>query len=975
MGSSKSQETTVGYHYRPAFLLGLTRSADAFLEFRAADKTAWDGSAQSYYLFGNQVVKYRRGERDSLYEQIPATGAITENARIMIRAPKLFGGEEDQGGIDGPLDIMFGGPEQEPNPYLVEEFGNQVAAWRGFTTIAWCGGRFGAMNPTMPKFSVKLRKIMRGWDGDWGGGACWYPQTAEIGMLMLPRLAVYVALDLSESMQETASNGLTRLANMKAAFIAALDVIAEGIAAGAAVDLMIVGFGDYPATRASITARAANASDIAALQEWIGARSAPWGTYFPAGTMDMAAFFAGAPADATRLAFFVTDGEPSDRFTTETPTEIAEAAGAHVAAIDGLTCYGVNIDLPNTAYTAMVANASTGVLRVDGGQPEQLTGILRNLMFGGLLAMNAAHSLLYVRVDSEKGGAPVDSVDLENLKAAADRLYSEGFGLCWEYNPERDTPDSWSAHICEIIGGSFERSVRDGKWRLHLVRDDYELDSLPIISDDTGVILSFREIPSVLDGAVNVVGVRYFDIERKEKVTVWARAPGLVRRFGEVRQIFDYPEIPVGSLAGRVAERKLREFITPKRSFEITTDPTFRHIDRFETVRYQDPKRAISDMVCIVGEKDGGTLTSGGIRWVLTQHIYGFADAELVEVEFGADDRPDDVPRPLTTAHIYEAPYVDLVGVIPRAELLALSDDVAFLQAVAASPGNGRNYAVAVHVQADDYRLGNSAAWCPTAVLNEEADRQRTTFTYSQGRQMQAVTAGAAVIWPGVGGAHDEWGVVESIDHETREIEIARGCADTVAWPHAAESRVWFLTLAGTVAGDGQEYTDGEEIVVKLLHNTGSRQMPPPETPGHALTFAGRFGRPYPPARVRINGQPEQSVVIGAVDIQWAHRDRVLQADQLYDQDAGSIGPEPGTTYTMRAFLNDVLDDEQTGITGTSATWSPSTGGLARVELFSVRDGLESWQAQVREFSIGAVLLDNRGDPITDNRNDPIVMR
>jgi hypothetical protein len=65
----------------------------------------------------------------------------------------------------GNLAVMFGEPTQVPNPYLVSVFGNQTAAWRGFATVAFQGGRYGAMNPYPQPASYKIRRILQGWDG------------------------------------------------------------------------------------------------------------------------------------------------------------------------------------------------------------------------------------------------------------------------------------------------------------------------------------------------------------------------------------------------------------------------------------------------------------------------------------------------------------------------------------------------------------------------------------------------------------------------------------------------------------------------------------------------------------------------------------------------------------------------------------------------------------------------------------------
>lgn len=143
-GSSKPQ--TVGFWYEIAFHSGLgIGPIDAYLEFRGGDKTAWRGEA-------------------------------THSQTIQINAPNLWGGEKDQGGIVGAVDLMFGEATQAPSSRLARWFGPAQPAWRGLATLAFAG-RYGAMNPYPQKASHKLRKILAGW-----GGEPWYPGKAAIPM-------------------------------------------------------------------------------------------------------------------------------------------------------------------------------------------------------------------------------------------------------------------------------------------------------------------------------------------------------------------------------------------------------------------------------------------------------------------------------------------------------------------------------------------------------------------------------------------------------------------------------------------------------------------------------------------------------------------------------------------------------------------------------------------------------------------------
>lgn len=908
----KSKSTTVGYWYKVLYHAGLGAGPiDAFLEFRGGDKPAW------------------RGEQ-------------TSSGTISINAPFLWGGEKDQGGIVGDVDLMFGEASQAPNPYLLANLGPQVPAWRGLATLVFKGGKYGAMNPYPQKASYKIRKILKGWDGD----VCWYPEKAAIPMTIPPAVALYFAIDLSGSMDEIASNGLSRLTNMKTALSAVLDQLIEAVAAGTEVDLMVVGFGTQPAARQSIRYLGATAGNIAAVKAWVNARTSAFWTYFTAGVMDMPTFFSDASPSAERMAFFLTDGEPSVSDASKTPLQIAQEAGAIVGAAGG-RCYGINIDLADTTYTAFVdTTPEDGVPVVSGGDPSAIIGIIRGAIFGGVVGMNPAHALYYARTNSDIGREPIENLNDASYRSAADKLFAEGFGICTKYDPATESLEEFEQRIGKLIGGSVTRSLVDGQYYLDLARSDYVLEQLPILTDDD--ILQFSEQPSTLDGAINSVSVQYFDVDRKEEIaTPPVQALGLIDAFGTIHQVNEYPEVPTASLAVRLADRDVRTTTTPTRALDLTTTRKPYDWRQNQYFRLQAPKRGIADMVCILGELSTGTLRSGAIKFKATQDIYNMSETTFVEVEPGVDTRPSQIPRPIMQQKVFEAPYVEAVQSMTRADLAALPTDVGYLLAVAADPAQSRDYTVTVAPDGVNYVPVATGDWCPTAVVVEGDDllghAPLTAFTLSSGQRLDQVELGTAALWG------DEICRVDALDVATGAITLGRACADTVPAVHPAGSRIWFYDSAA--AASTTEYTEGETVTVKLLTNTGSEQLPPAAAVPLPLEFKARLASPYPPGRFTVNGGYYPASAADTMVIDWVHRDREMQADQLIDTAAPAIGPEAGTTYTVRTYVDGVLYDTQAGVTAGPVSVAPTISGTARIELESERGTLVSWQKHVHELA------------------------
>ena len=224
----------------------------------------------------------------------------------------------------------------------------------------------------------------------------------------------------------------------------------------------------------------------------------------------------------------------------------------------------------------------------------------------------------------------------------------------------------------------------------------------------------------------------------------------------------------------------------------------------------------------------------------------------------------------------------------------------------------------------------------------------------------------------------DELVRVASIDPVAATLTVARGCVDTVPVPHAVGTRVWFTDEY--VGFDGREYLANESPQAKLITRTSQGELNPDLATTIGLTLERRQIRPYPPGRLRVQGEsypPEVWTFGTELTVQWAHRDRLLQADQLVDTTQGNIGPEPGTTYTVRWYLAGSLVRTEAGITGTTDTYTPpagSGGKQIRVEVEAIRDGYRSWQIQQHTFLYRAQLVTEAGDRLVTEAGDPLIL-
>jgi hypothetical protein len=197
---------------------------------------------------------------------------------------------------------------------------------------------------------------------------------------------------------------------------------------------------------------------------------------------------------------------------------------------------------------------------------------------------------------------------------------------------------------------------------------------------------------------------------------------------------------------------------------------------------------------------------------------------------------------------------------------------------------------------------------------------------------------------------------------------VKRGCADTIPAPHGAGLICWIFD-ASTTGGDRKEWNAGETIGVKVSPYTVSGAVPMELVVPIALPMNFRMARPYPPAKVMVNGgrwfaNPSIDDTTPALFFSWVHRDRVLQADRLIGHDDATIGPEPGVTYTMRVYhaVTKALVREEVGINGTGYTYqrsqathdqgNPNEVVNPTFTLTASRDGLDAWQQYEGTFAL-----------------------
>ena len=301
-------------------------------------------------------------------------------------------------------------------------------------------------------------------------------------------------------------------------------------------------------------------------------------------------------------------------------------------------------------------------------------------------AMNGAH-IVYEALTNRDWGRGLDTslLDVSSFASAADRLHSEGFGLCLRWT-RRDTLDAFVSSVLDHISATLYNDPSTGLMTLKLIRFDYDRESLPLFDVDTG-LMSIEEAPvSALGPTVNEVTVTFRDPITNKDMTVGVQNLASIQASGGAFNSInrEFPGIPTPELALRVAQRELRSKSVGLRRFKVTLDRRAWRLVPGGVFRIRDLARGIPDTVLRIGRIDKGTLLNGQIRLDAVNDVFSFPLSSYAAPSY-PPDRPRPIPKPAENI-VFEVPYFLLAGASSRADLAHMPDEVGYLGVLAIRP-------------------------------------------------------------------------------------------------------------------------------------------------------------------------------------------------------------------------------------------------------------------------------------------------
>lgn len=573
---------------------------------------------------------------------------------------------------------------------------------------------------------------------------------------------------------------------------------------------------------------------------------------------------------------------------------------------------------------------------------------------GGGKDTNPAHAIYELMTSRDFGSSlSISRIDVESFELAAQTLYNEGFGISIKWINQGKVKDM-ILEVLDHINALLYEDPRTGLSTLKLLRDDYDVDDLPVADYTNCTVTSFQRKQEEL---VNEIVVTYTNPETYDEATVTVQdLAGIASEGGVISTGRNYYGVHRADLAKNLGERDLRAESYPLATAEIEFFREFWDITPGMVLKLDSPDDADEILIMRVMKIDDATTGSGPIKATVVEDIFALANAPLLSTPDGIIDYDDEDPEEADAVQAFTMPYT--FGV--RAGLITPGVDdypTAHLAAMAASSQSGVDfYEIAGEVQgalgSSEFRVISSGTIIARGLLGADLDAAVSSTinlpSLSNGETPQAEHF--AIIGTGDDGDLEIAGIT-AYDAGAGTLTLRRGILDTVPQDWPTGTPIWFVSTASTF-WDFTNRSAMETVEFKVLPIGVGGSLDINDATLRDFDLTERPHAPFRPANVKLEGTAFGTYAAAdreAKTVTWANRYRQGEDAVILAWDDASVAPESGQTTeidVLRASDRSVLNS-YTGITGTSyslpkTAWNGEVNVIVKV--YSERDGIRSIQ-------------------------------
>lgn len=601
-----------------------------------------------------------------------------------------------------------------------------------------------------------------------------------------------------------------------------------------------------------------------------------------------------------------------------------------------------------------IASAWAAATWATGGEPDPLTPPTPAEISIGAPDRNPAHIILECLTNKDWGmGGAMSSLDLVAFESAAITLWYERFGLSLQWVQQADI-QTFVGEILDHIEATLFLHPRTGLLTLKLIRNDYDVATLPVITPDNATLSNWDRKGH--GEIVNEVIVSWTNPDSEESETVYAQDLASISVQGLISDSRNYYGVRYNGLANRLAYRDLRAANAPLAICEAVLDRTQWDIVPGDVVKLTWPEYGIDQLVMRVGPVDYGKPGDPAIKVSLAEDVFGLDQGEFSAPPNSEWDDPREEASPIDYYELLTLPYWTVAQVLGASSAAAAVYPASAAGVLAAEGGSDTSsYDLMTEVTDATGAVGFETVATRSILSRLEIAgalaAEATSVVALAGDATQgAGPEVAGLVFIGAGGdVATEIAMVTAVG--ASDMTVLRGVLDTVprAWP--ALTPVWFVN-ANMPWYDPSERSAFETANYKILPRTSTGPLPEAGAATVSFAVGERPHLPSRPANVKVNGTGwglVDSIATNPATVTVAQRNRLTEDSQILAWTDATVTPESGQTWTIK-LLN--LVDRSViatvaGLTGTSTTIAHSVfagNSAAILRVTAARDGFESLQ-------------------------------
>jgi len=580
---------------------------------------------------------------------------------------------------------------------------------------------------------------------------------------------------------------------------------------------------------------------------------------------------------------------------------------------------------------------------------------------------NPACALYEILTDLVWGvGLPSAAIDTASFVAAGEALYAEGLGVSMIVERQGQA-GALLEEVLRHIDGVIYSDPATGLMTLKLIREDYDPGTLPVFDESNLTSVEFTR--GAWTETSNVVKVTYVSREDNftERVAQWQNLANLQVR-GEVAEATHACRgLSNSKAAGFIAGRLIRASSYPLARVRAVANRSAWSLRPGSVFKLDWPALGITGMICRAGRIQYGDLTKGSITIEAVEDVFGVGETTFTDPAPSGWIDPVGSPAAAAFQTVMDEPY----ELTRRADRFVTGGNNRYGTSLAArSQSSLLGYELWHDIGAGYVWTTDSPMFAPTGLLKTSYAQNTayvddTGFIVDTGLDLDHL----ASVTESVYASGESLLMIDNEIMAFRDVEdlgggewaithIMRGVLDTVPVAHAADARVWFLSLGGAVCvNPAATYgTDGIRHVKVLPFNT-RRRLPIAEATEQHLTCAGRNETPYPPGNLKVNGVSYPTKLVVATDcvLTWNNRHRVKQGDAVRvvsqgeaDFDAAIEGIHGVQIYVNSSPVRSINAGAAKTWTWTAAMQATDGAVVGASVLIWVYGAYSSWNSQAQ---------------------------